>query len=247
AVVTGKPLSLGGSLGREDATGKGVVIVTGQWAQDNGLSLEGATVVVQGFGNVGSFAAFHFMDKGAKVIAVNDINGAIRNDKGLDIKALMQHVAKTGTVAGFELADELNSDEILLQKCDYLVPAALGGVITAENAGQIDAKVVVEAANHPVTPEGEDILLKAGTEIIPDLIANAGGVTVSYFEWVQNIQQFAWNAERVSEELHRILGGGFAQVLEFSKKHKVTLRQASFGLALKRVYEASKARGYIRI
>ena len=247
AVVTGKPLSLGGSLGREDATGKGVVIVTGQWARDNGLSLEGATVVVQGFGNVGSFAAYHFVDKGAKVIAVNDIKGAIRNDKGLDIEALMQHVAKTGTVAGFELADELNSDEILLQKCDYLVPAALGGVITSENAGQIDAKVVVEAANHPVTSGGEEILLKAGVEIIPDLIANAGGVTVSYFEWVQNIQQFAWNAERVSEELQRILGGGFAQVLEFAKENKVTLRQASFGLALKRVYEASKARGYIRL
>ncbi len=247
AVVTGKPLELGGSVGREDATGKGVVIVTEQWARHEGRDLKGAHVVIQGFGNVGSFAALHFEAKGAKVIAVNDIRGAIKNDRGLAIGSLMEHVKETGSVAGFKEADELDSAEILYQKCDYLVPAALGGVITGENAGRIQAAVVVEAANHPVTPEGEEGLHKAGIIMLPDLIANAGGVTVSYFEWVQNIQQFAWDAEKVAVELDRILGGAFTQVLEFSEKNGCTLRQACFALALKRVYEASRARGYIRI
>ena len=247
AVVTGKPLELGGSVGREDATGKGVVIVTDQWARQEGRSLEGAQVVIQGFGNVGSFAALNFEAKGAQVIAVNDIKGGIRNDRGLPIADLMEHVKATGSVVGFKEADELDGAEILFQKCDYLVPAALGGVITGDNAGRIQAGVVVEAANHPVTPEGEEVLLKAGTTMLPDLIANAGGVTVSYFEWVQNIQQFAWDGEKVSAELDRILGGAFAQVLEFAKGNGCTLRQACFALALKRVYEASRARGYIRL
>jgi glutamate dehydrogenase (NAD(P)+) len=247
AVVTGKPLELGGSVGREDATGKGVVIVTQQWAQQEGRSLEGATVVIQGFGNVGSFGALNFVEKGARVIAVNDIKGAVKNDKGLDIPALMDHVNSTGAVVGFKEADELDGAEILYQKCEYLVPAALGGVITGDNAGRIQADVIVEAANHPVTPEGEDILLKAGKTLLPDIITNAGGVTVSYFEWVQNIQQFAWNAEKVSTELHRILGESFSQVLDFGKEHGCTIRQACFALALRRVYAASKARGYIRV
>lgn len=247
AIVTGKPLELGGSVGREDATGKGVVIVTEQWAKANALSLEGAHVVVQGFGNVGSFAALNFAQKGARVIAVNDVKGGVKNDKGLNIPNLMDHVKATGSVVEFEGGDPLEGDEILYQACDFLVPAALGGVITGENASKIKARVVVEAANHPVTPAGEDILAKNGVVMIPDLIANAGGVTVSYFEWAQNIQQFAWKEARINDELHAILGKAFAQVMDYTKKYQCSYRQACFAIALDRVYRASKARGYIRV
>ncbi|MBA7660713.1 MAG: glutamate dehydrogenase [Calditrichaeota bacterium] len=247
AVVTGKPLELGGSVGRESATGKGVVIVASQWAENNGRSLEGAKVVIQGFGNVGSFAALNFADRGARVVAVNDVRGGIRNDKGLDIPALREHVRTTGSVAGFEESDPLDGDEILYQPCDYLVPAALGRVITEENADRIQARTVVEGANHPVTPGGEDVLARKGVEMIPDLIANSGGVTVSYFEWVQNIQQFAWKEDRISDELHEILQRSFTKVVDFAEEHQCSLRQACFAIALSRVYQASKARGYIRV
>ncbi len=247
AVVTGKPLELGGSVGREDATGKGVVIITEQWAEANGLSLKGARVVIQGFGNVGSFAAKHFYDQHAKVIAVGDVKGSIKNDQGLDIPHLFKHVQATGSVVDFKESDPLNSDELLFQECDYLVPAALGSVITGQNAGSVKARVVVEAANHPVTPEGEDTLSGNNIEIIPDIIANAGGVTVSYFEWAQNIQQFAWKEARIHEELHTILRKSFTNVMHFAKEHNCSLRLASFGIALDRVYRASKARGYLRL
>ncbi len=247
AVVTGKPLELGGTVGREDATGKGVVIITNEWAKDNGLTLEGATVVIQGFGNVGSFAALNFAEHGAKILAVNDVNGAVRNDKGLDIPALMDHVQATGSVVDFKGGEAFDGKTILFQKCDYLVPAALGGVITRENVDQIDAKVVVEAANHPVGPGAEDILLARGVEVLPDVIANAGGVTVSYFEWAQNIQQFSWRSARIDEELRHILIKSFNEVLKIQKEHNCSLRQACFAIALKRVYAASAARGYIRV
>ncbi len=247
AIVTGKPLELGGSVGREDATGKGVVIVAEQWAKASALSLEGAHVVVQGFGNVGSFAALNFAQKGARVIAVNDVKGGVKNDRGLNIPNLMDHVKATGSVVGFEGGDPLEGDEILYQECDFLVPAALGGVITGENASKIKAQVVVEAANHPVSPDGEDILAKNGVVMIPDLIANAGGVTVSYFEWAQNIQQFAWKESRINDELHAILGKAFAQVMDYAKRYQCSFRQACFAIALDRVYRASKARGYIRV
>ena len=247
AIVTGKPLELGGSVGREDATGKGVVIITEQWAEANGLSLKGARVVIQGFGNVGSFAAKHFAGKHAKIIAVGDVKGSIKNDKGLDIPRLFKHVQATGSVVGFKESDPLNSDQLLFQECDYLVPAALGGVITGQNAGSVKAQVVVEAANHPVTPEGEDILTGNNIVVIPDIIANAGGVTVSYFEWAQNIQQFAWKDARIHEELYAILRKSFANVMHFAKEHDCSLRLASFSIALDRVYRASKARGYLRL
>ncbi|UCH62210.1 MAG: glutamate dehydrogenase [Fidelibacterota bacterium] len=247
AVVTGKPLELGGSVGRESATGKGVVIIASRWAEKKGLSLKGAKVVIQGFGNVGSFAALNFADQGARVIAVNDVRGGIRNDKGLNIPALMEYVRTTGSVAGFEESDPVDGDEILYQPCDYLVPAALGRVITEENADRVRASTVVEGANHPVTPGGEDVLARKGVEVIPDLIANSGGVTVSYFEWVQNIQQFAWKEERIDDELHEILQRSFTTVVDFAGEHQCSLRQACFALALSRVYRASKARGYIRV
>ncbi|MEE9162393.1 MAG: Glu/Leu/Phe/Val dehydrogenase dimerization domain-containing protein [Candidatus Neomarinimicrobiota bacterium] len=247
AIVTGKPLELGGSVGREDATGKGVTIITEQWAQQQGRDLKNAKIVIQGFGNVGSFAALYFAEKGARVIAVNDVRGGIRNDKGLDIIALMKHVRETRSVVGFERAEPLEGDEILYQECDYLVPAALGGVITRDNASKVKAGVVVEAANHPVSPEGGDILAGNGVELIPDVIANAGGVIVSYFEWAQNIQQFAWEKERIDKELYATLRRSFADVMQYCTVHKCSLRLACFALALSRVYQASKARGYIRI
>ncbi|MCH7498353.1 MAG: glutamate dehydrogenase [Candidatus Marinimicrobia bacterium] len=247
AIVTGKPLELGGSVGREDATGKGVAIITEQWAQRQGRNLKNARVVIQGCGNVGSFAALHLAEKGAKVIAISDVRGGIRNDAGLDIRALMEHMKKTDSVVGFKAGEPLDGDEILNQECDYLVPAALGGVITEKNAGKVKAGVVVEAANHPVTPLGSDILARNGVEIIPDLIANAGGVIVSYFEWAQNIQQFAWEKERIDKELHATLRKSFAGVMQFATAHKCSLRLASFAIALSRVYQASKARGYIRL
>ncbi len=247
AVVTGKPMELGGSVGREDATGKGVAIITNQWARYNGHSLEGAKVVIQGFGNVGSWAAYNFVKRGAIVIAVNDIGGAIKNDKGLDIDKLFAHVKETGSVTGFPESDPLDMDEILSQECDYLVPAALGNVITAENASKIKAQVIVEAANHPVTPEAEDYLISKGKTVLPDIIANAGGVTVSYFEWVQNIQQFAWDERKVDEEIHTVLNGSFTQVLDYMKEKGCILREACYAISMDRVYRASKARGYIRV
>ncbi|MCK4579286.1 MAG: glutamate dehydrogenase, partial [Candidatus Marinimicrobia bacterium] len=247
AVVTGKPLELGGSVGREEATGKGVVIIADEWASQKGESLKDATVVIQGFGNVGTFAALHFTQKGARVIAVSDVGGGLVNDKGLDIPLLLEHVKSTGSVVGFAEGDALERDEVIYQKCDYLVPAALGGAVTGQNADRINCQVLVEAANHPVTAAAEPILLNKGIDVIPDLIANAGGVTVSYFEWVQNIQQFAWQEEKVDEELNRILKTSFNQVMEFHDGCDCTLRQACMALALQRVYQASKARGYIRV
>ncbi|MEE9464646.1 MAG: Glu/Leu/Phe/Val dehydrogenase dimerization domain-containing protein [Candidatus Neomarinimicrobiota bacterium] len=247
AVVTGKPIELGGSIGREDATGKGVAIVTEEWAKSQGETLEGARVAVQGFGNVGSFAAQNFVQRGAIVVAVNDVRGGILNDKGLDIPRLFEHVKATGSVVDFPDTDPLEGDEILFQECDYLVPAALGGAIHGDKAERVKARVVVEGANHPVTPEGEEVLTRKGVVILPDLLANAGGVTVSYFEWAQNIQQFAWRPERIEAELTRILTESFAQVQNYHSGCNCTLRQAALSLALTKVYNASKARGYIRV
>ncbi len=247
AVVTGKPMELGGSIGREDATGKGVAIVTAQWAERNNRSLEGAKIAIQGFGNVGSWAALNFAKRGSLIIAVNDIGGAIKNDKGLNIEKLFAHVKETGSVTGFPESDPLDMDEILFQECEYLVPAALGNVITGENASKIKAEVIVEAANHPVTPTAEDYLISKGKTVLPDVIANAGGVTVSYFEWVQNIQQFAWSESKVDEEIHSVLNTSFAQVMDYMDEKECTLREACFAISMDRVYRASKARGYIRI
>jgi len=246
-VVTGKPIELGGSIGREDATGKGVVIITEEWAKSQGETLEGARVVVQGFGNVGSFAALNFAQLGAIIVAVNDVRGGIRNDKGLDIPRLFEHVKATGSVVNFPDTDPLEGDEILFQECDYLVPAALGGAIHGDNADRIKARVVAEGANHPVTPDGEEVLTRKGVVMLPDLLANAGGVTVSYFEWAQNIQQFAWKPERIEAELTHIMTESFAQVHNYQKSHNCSLRQAALAMALIRVYTASKARGYIRV
>ncbi|HWC32962.1 MAG TPA: Glu/Leu/Phe/Val dehydrogenase dimerization domain-containing protein, partial [Actinomycetota bacterium] len=192
AIVTGKPVELGGSYGREAATGRGVVYCLEEAAKDLGIDLGGATVAIQGFGNVGSWAARLIGETGARVVAVSDVRGGVHAGGALDVQALFDHVRESGSVVGAPGTEEISNDDLIELDVDVLVPAALGGVIDQRNADRIAARVVVEAANHPVTPSGDDALQERGVAIIPDILVNAGGVTVSYFEWVQNIQQFRW-------------------------------------------------------
>jgi glutamate dehydrogenase (NAD(P)+) len=243
AVVTGKPVSIGGSEGRIDATGLGVVLVTGEAFKKRGWSMEGATVAIQGFGNVGSAAARIFHKHGAKVIAVSDVSGGIVNPRGLDIPALVMHVKLTGSVAGFPGTEPVSNDEILTLECDVLVPAALQGQITGANAGQVRARMVVEGANGPTTPDADAILGSRGILLIPDVLANAGGVTVSYFEWVQDIQSFFWSESQVNARLARILRRAFAEVWAASETHRVDLRTAAYIVGVARVAEATLTRG----
>ncbi len=243
AVVTGKPVSIGGSEGRLDATGLGVVLITEEAFKKQGRRIDGATVAVQGFGNVGSAAARIFDKRGAKIVAVSDVKGGIANLHGLDIPALTTHVAQTGSVVGFADAEPLTNEEILETPCDVLVPAALQGQITEANAHKINAKMVVEGANGPTTPGGDDILRERGILLIPDVLANAGGVTVSYFEWVQDIQSFFWSESQVNARLARIMRRAFAEVWDASETHKVDLRTAAYIVGVARVAEATITRG----
>lgn len=243
AVVTGKPVSIGGSEGRLDATGLGVVLVTEEAFKKQDRQLSGATVAVQGFGNVGSAAARIFQKSGAKIVAVSDVRGAISNGHGLNIPALTQHVKQTGSVVGFADAELLTNEEILETPCDILVPAALQGQITEANARKISAKMVVEGANGPTTPGGDAILRERGILLLPDVLANAGGVTVSYFEWVQDIQSFFWSESQVNARLARIMRRAFAEVWDASAAHKVDLRTAAYIVGVARVAEATVTRG----
>ena len=243
AVVTGKPVSIGGSEGRLDATGLGVVLVTEEAFKKRGLQMSGATVAVQGFGNVGGAAARLFAKRGAKLVAVSDVRGGIANAHGLDIPALTAHVARTGSVAGFADADPVTNKEILETACDVLVPAALQGQITEANAPKIRAGMVVEGANGPTTPGGDAILRERGILLIPDILANAGGVTVSYFEWVQDIQSFFWSESQVNARLARIMRRAWAEVWNASETYKVDLRTAAYIVGVARVAEATLTRG----
>ena len=243
AVVTGKPVSIGGSEGRLDATGRGVVIVTEQAYQKQGKTLAGARVVVQGFGNVGGAAARLFHERGARVVAVSDVGGGIHNAGGLDVPALVAHVKQTNSVAGFPESEPLGNGELLELECDVLVPAALQGQITAANAPRVRARMVVEGANGPATPEADAILRENGVLLVPDVLANAGGVTVSYFEWVQDIQSFFWTETEVNERLERILIRAFDEVWATAQTHGVDLRTAAYILGVSRVAEATKTRG----
>jgi len=243
AVVTGKPVSIGGSEGRLDATGLGVVLITEEAFKKRDLPLAEATVAVQGFGNVGSAAARIFHKRGAKVVAVSDVRGGIANGHGLDIPALTAYVAQTGSVVGFPNTEPLTSAEVLEIPCDVLVPAALQGQITESNAQNIRAKMVVEGANGPTTPGGDAILRERGILLIPDVLANAGGVTVSYFEWVQDIQSFFWSESQVNSRLARIMRRAFAEVWDASVAHKVDLRTAAYIVGVARVAEATITRG----
>jgi glutamate dehydrogenase (NAD(P)+) len=243
AIVTGKPVSLGGSKGRESATGLGVFFVTRWAAKDLGLELKGARVAIQGFGNVGSWAARFLSDAGARIVAVADASGATLNEKGLDVNALSRHARDAKTVAGFTGGETYPAERIFEVPCEILVPAALNGVITDENVGGIKAKLVVEGANNPINPHADHVLKEKGIVVMPDILANAGGVTVSYFEWTQNLQQFYWSEQEVQTKLEATLDHAYREVTEMARKYKVPPRMAAFMAAIQRVYEAVLLRG----
>ena len=242
-VVTGKPVELGGSLGREEATGQGVAIVIAELAKDLRMDLRGTRVAIQGFGNVGSWTAKFLAQMGCKVIAVSDVTGGVYKSGGLDMSALLAYNQDTGKVSGFSGGEPISNEDLLALECDLLVPAALGGVLHGGNAGNIKAKVVVEAANHPVTPAAAAILPDRGILCVPDLMVNAGGVTVSYFEWAQDTQRFPWDLGRVNTELREVMVKAYRNVYTRAKLEKLTLRQAAFDIAVERVVRATELQG----
>lgn len=242
-IVTGKPVELGGSLGREAATGSGTVIICEEIANEWGIALDGASVVVQGFGNVGSHTARILAARGAKVVAVSDVFGGIHDPDGLDIPELIRHVAKHKKVGGFPGAKEITNEQLLALECDFLIPAALGGAITKENCDSIRTKFIIEAANAPTTPIATKRLGERGVVVVPDILVNAGGVTVSYFEWVQNLQQFYWPLEQVERELSRIMTNAYQEVSSLRKEKETSFHIASYMIAIDRVARAEKLRG----
>jgi glutamate dehydrogenase (NAD(P)+) len=244
SIVTGKPVLLGGSLGRREATGRGVGYLVNRASDTIGLDLSNATAAVQGFGNVGSVAALSLARYGVKVIAVTDAFGGVYNAKGLDLWDLEKFAAANKTVKGFTGGDVITNEQLLVLPCDILVPAAMERQINGENAGKIQCRILAEAANGPTTPDA-DLILDQRPEIfvIPDVLCNAGGVIVSYFEWVQDLQSFFWSETEVVDKLFRILETAFAQVVALAKKRKIPLRQAALSVGIKRVQEAKKIRG----
>ncbi|HLX58088.1 MAG TPA: Glu/Leu/Phe/Val dehydrogenase [Ktedonobacteraceae bacterium] len=243
AVVTGKPLSIGGSEGRNDATATGVLFVTRQAALRLGMPLKGARVSIQGYGNAGSIAARLFHNEGCKVVAVSDTRGGIYNEAGLDPAAVLRYKQERGSVLGFPGAQAVGIQDVLEVPCDVLIPAATEGVITKANADRVQARIVSEAANGPTTPEADAILFKKGTVIIPDILANAGGVTVSYFEWVQDLQSFFWGVEEITRKLEVIMNRAFSAVAEKADQSSCDMRLAANMLAIARVAEATQIRG----
>jgi glutamate dehydrogenase (NAD(P)+) len=243
AVVTGKPVEIGGSLGRSEATGRGVMFMVREAMKYRKMTPDGATVAVQGFGNVGSVSAYLLQDKGARIIAVSDVVGGVYNPKGLDARQLLRYCAEAGTVHGYPGGDAITNKELLEMQCDVLVPAALEKVITGENAPRIRAKMVVEAANGPSTPEADEILYDRGIFVVPDVLANAGGVTVSYFEWVQGLQFFFWSEREINVQLREIMVRSFNDVIRVAEEKKVDLRVAAYILAIDRVARANMLRG----
>jgi glutamate dehydrogenase (NAD(P)+) len=243
AVVTGKPIEIGGSKGRFEATGRGCLISANLAAKQKGTSLEGATVAVQGFGNVGSTAAKLLASKGCRLIAVSDSRGGVYNPKGLDMQGLLDYKKRTGSVVAFNDAETVTNAELLALPCDILIPAAIECQITASNAAHVKARIVVEGANGPTTPEADEILYHNGVLVIPDILANAGGVVVSYFEWVQDIESFFWDEEEISSKLEKIMTNAFAEVSEISKAEKTDMRNAAHILAIRRLVSAMSIRG----
>ncbi|HEX5220269.1 MAG TPA: Glu/Leu/Phe/Val dehydrogenase [Verrucomicrobiae bacterium] len=244
SIVTGKPVSIGGSLGRREATGRGVAYLVNRATDTIGLDIAKSTAVVQGFGNVGSIAALSLARYGAKVIAVSDAYGGILNSKGLDLFALEKHVAATKSVVGFPEAEPITNEQLLLLPCDILVPAALERQITEANAGKIKCRILAEAANGPTTPEADAILAqRPEVFVIPDVLCNAGGVVVSYFEWVQDLQSFFWGETEIVDKLFRTLEGAYTEILALSRREKIPTRLAALSLGIKRVQEAKRIRG----
>jgi len=243
AVVTGKPVEIGGSLGRTEATGRGVMFTAREALKYKNIPIEGATVAVQGYGNVGSISAYLMQDKGAKIIAVSDFQGGIYNPKGLDARDVIRFNKETGTVVGYPGTDRITNEELLELECDVLIPSALEKVITEKNAPKIKAKIIAEGANGPTTPEADEILYDRGVFVVPDVLANAGGVTVSYFEWVQGLQFFFWQEREINVQLREIMVRSFNDVVRIAEEKKVDMRVAAYILAIDRVAKATIIRG----
>ncbi|OGU33923.1 MAG: hypothetical protein A3K13_07070 [Gemmatimonadetes bacterium RIFCSPLOWO2_12_FULL_68_9] len=243
AVVTGKPLELGGSLGRNEATGRGVTIAARESARHLGFDIKGATIAVQGFGNVGSISARLLSDIGARIVAITDWKGGVYNPKGLDIEGLGKHVERHKTVAGFEDAEPLTNEQLFNLDVDVLVPAALENQITMDNAPAIRAKVVIEGANGPTTPEAHRHLHERGILVVPDILANSGGVTASYFEWVQDRYGYFWTEKEVNERLEAKMCEAFDAVLRTALKYRVDLRTGAYIVAINRVATVTRMRG----
>jgi glutamate dehydrogenase/leucine dehydrogenase len=244
SVVTGKPILIGGSKGREEATSRGVMYTSREAAKVKGIDLKGARIVIQGYGNVGYHAARLFADEcGSKIIAVSDSKGGIHDENGLDPRDVLDYKKANGTVVGYKDAKKLSNEEILELECDILVPSALENVITTENASKIKAKIISEGANGPTTPEADEILYKNGIMVIPDILANAGGVVVSYFEWVQDLHYYFWTHDQVNKRLEEILIKSFAGVHEVYEREKLNMRQAAYMVAIQKVADAYQVRG----
>ena len=242
-VVTGKPLAIGGSLGREEATARGALFVITDALQEEGKSLEALRVAVQGFGNVGRHLARMLAEEGALVIAVSDSSGGLHAPNGLDIPGVLAHKSEHGTLEGFSGGDAISNEELLLLDCDVLAPCALEQVISSDNAAQVKARIICEGANGPVTPAADEILEDRGVLVLPDVLANAGGVVVSYFEWVQGLQEYFWKEEEVNARLNDIVTRAFRETWETREQHQTSMRMAAYGLAVRRVAEATTTRG----
>jgi glutamate dehydrogenase (NAD(P)+) len=242
-VVTGKPISIGGSEGRNEATARGCLIAVEEACKLKKLSLRGASVAIQGFGNAGSIAAKLFAEKKARVIAISDSRGGVFNSRGIDPLKAMRYKERSGTVVGMPGTSRISNDDLLAMKCDILIPAALENVITLNNADQIKAKIIAEAANGPTTPHADEVLARKGIMVIPDILANSGGVTVSYFEWVQDLQSFFWSEGEVNSKLEIVIRRAFHEVHESARKHRTHLRTGAYALAVGRVADATLVRG----
>lgn len=242
-VVTGKPVGLGGSLGRTAATGVGAVMTLVEAARDLSIDPDGATAAIQGFGNVGQYAARELTKHGTRIVAVSDSRNTVRNDDGLNVEALIEHKNETGKVADFDHAETGEPDDSLFAKCDFLIPAALEDAITKDNAGGIQAKIISEGANGPTTAEAAEILLDRGVRVVPDVLANAGGVIVSYFEWVQNREEYYWPEDQVMQRLHKQITTAYRKVADRADQENVSLRASAYTIAIESVAEAMLARG----
>jgi glutamate dehydrogenase/leucine dehydrogenase len=242
-VVTGKPVSIGGSEGRREATARGCLVVTEEACKVKKMSLRGASVAIQGFGNAGSLVARLFTEKKAKVIAISDSRGGVFNSRGIDPLKAMRYKERAQTVVGMPGTSRISNDDLLTMKCDILVPAALENVITLNNVEQIKAKIVSEAANGPTTPHADEVLARRGIMVLPDILANAGGVTASYFEWVQDLQSFFWPMEEVNAKLESVMRRAFLEVYEMTRKHRTHMRTGAYVLAVGRVADATLVRG----
>ncbi len=242
-VVTGKPLAIGGSLGRDKATARGCLYVVDEAMKTLQLQVEGARVAIQGFGNAGMHAATLMAERGYRIVAASDSRGGVANQKGLDVRGLVAHKSETGSVVGFGGGEPMSNKDVLECDCDVLVPAALEKVITQENASKIRAKIVAEAANGPTLPEADRILHERGVMVLPDILANAGGVTVSYFEWVQDLQENFWEEDEINERLKRKMTRAFRETHEQAVRHGVNMRTGAYAVAVERVAEATRLRG----